>query len=101
MTELEQIAASVARALGLQLNATSHFWIGVGDKEILRVDGSDLFDDHWRCRCFDWLHSSGWDVCIAEHNHHHTAHKTEGNCWITCPAAEFPARAIHELIRKT
>ena len=98
MTELEQIAASVAKALGLKEYeheaARRNYW--TDGKEAFRKDGDGLFNAHWQVQARDWLLERGWSMLqfpdigsIGGHNK---------SIHLECPAAEFCARAIHELM---
>ena len=91
MTELEQIAQSVAQALGLKLEVLN--WIDA-DGYGLKRDGSNVFGEHWQVRCRDWLHEQGHTVTTSSYRGALALAFS-----IQCPAAEFCARAIHELMK--
>lgn len=93
MTQLEQITASVAKALSLEEQARE--W-GHWDKGWiwLQKDGSNLLSDYWRCRCMDWLIEHNFTITMNED------HCVCGTVIYHCTAAEFPARAIHKLMSK-
>ncbi len=88
MTELEQIAASVAKALG------------VAEPEYC----ADVFDPDWQARCRDWLVKNGYSVEFwpNEKNYFLATRRLEAEQQtIECPASEFCARAIHQLMQDT
>ncbi len=107
LTELEQIAQSVAKALGLKDYPPSdgarwHLpeWDGDNSPALLG-DGSNLFDPYWRCRCMDWLLKQGYRIVMRDIGKHYVyslIHDYQGEA-IECPASEFCARVIHELIK--
>ena len=93
---LEQIAASVARALGVRL--VHKDYVTVSPDLDLFMDGSNLFNDHWRCRCMDWLLEEGHTIHLNQRLSHHLDMPVRVH--LDCPAAEFPARAIAALAEK-
>jgi len=116
--ELRDIAAKVAKALGLGELSVGHHSGAVGwetgDMHAtkrggtrLLADGSNLFDPYWQVRCRDWLLERGWSIEImprtgmpggichwdldsGECNEHLILEDT--------PPSEFCARAIAKLM---
>jgi hypothetical protein len=96
-----EIAASVARALGLEdgpdfeLNTwiDQHHDPGCG----LAMDGHNLFGEYWQVRCRDYLRAQGRFVTIGPGDKHWAILENERSqdIVLTCPASEFCARAIH------
>lgn len=73
---------------------------------LLWRDGSNLFVSGWRVQCLDWLLQHGWLVTFADPEHHSAPNTITGRHagqliqWQRdCPAAEFCARAIHEITK--
>ena len=101
-TDLSEVAASVAKALNL-VDAGDCWDVRLPQRIILRRDGSNLTDPYWFKRCIQWLHSRGYVVSL----HFRLASRAyyiDGapaqDIRIDCPADEFPARAIHELMQR-
>jgi hypothetical protein len=100
-SELEQIAASVAKALGLGEPNPAMGWQD-SDRRWLTQDGSNVFEPYWRCRCLDWLLEHGYLVSFSPIPAAHVAYKDgTGDFRWYGPASEFPARAINALMEKT
>lgn len=114
VTELSQIAQSVAEALGLRRDPDMHpGWLATSDDlysdsgYFLSEDGSNVFDLYWQARCRDWLLERGDIQFVHDIQTNLLAHgwRNKKNPWgsahwnvvIRCPAAEFCARAIHQL----
>ncbi len=102
MTELEQIAASVAKALDMTSNG--HMWITRERRaKTFAVDGRDIFDPEWQARCRDWLLERGYITFETTKDNRKPiqvffdgkGHEIN----LAFPAAEFCARAIHELMK--
>jgi hypothetical protein len=108
MSELEKIAASVAKALGLVESVSGDCWAALSypdpdDKswlylEHLMKDGSNIYSPYWQCRCRDWLLESGHAISMGWTNEHFIAWWESAGVskkkTIECPASEFAARAI-------
>ena len=103
MTPNAEIAAGVAKALGC-LDVQADNWtlpISGAPNGSLRKDGSNLFDPYWRARCEDWLLEHGWKVRLNPTKFHDIIELATGEArGIDCPASEFCARAIHELMKE-
>jgi hypothetical protein len=105
MSELEEIAASVAKALGLEPVSGSAYegmWDS-GTGYYLGPNWIGLFDEFWQARCRDWLHAQGYEIRSTLDAA--TLKVTDVDplgldIIIQCPAAEFCARAIHELMKR-
>lgn len=101
MTELEQVAARVAKALGLHTEAATDWqepcWINEEGPNLLR-DGSNLFSEYWQVRCRDWLLERGYliELTPVGSAFMHSC-KADREICLNVPAAEFCARAIHAL----
>lgn len=102
MNDLALIAQSVAKALGLE-RVTIPGFDGYADRSAsLSAAGSNLFDPHWQARCRDWLLERGY---ITQGKHgvsiyfDDDTHESPNGLSFQCPAAEFCARAIHELMK--
>lgn len=109
--DLAEVAKSVAQALGLhEVNSPPEIgWYDVpsGPGEYLCGDGYNLFSPYWRCRCLDWLLENGWvtfgcgvGTCVRFQTSIFRRHSDEFEIALQCPAAEFPARAIHAIQSK-
>lgn len=104
MTDLAEVAASVAKALELVPSVDPSYlwekdpssrWNAVG----FFANGSNLTDPYWIWRCVEWLLAHGCDVWLTSIR----PPELEGMgraFWLDCPVAEFPARAIHELMKE-
>lgn len=117
MSELSDIAASVARALKLILSPNATCWEEWLKKEgmysYLEKDGSNVFNQNWQIRCRDWLLQRGKlhfgdetidPYYVRDRGHRFEERHTSNGGYIQhhlmiCPAAEFCARAIHELMK--
>lgn len=112
MTDLAEVAASVAKALELVPSVDPSYlwekdpssrWNAVG----FFANGSNLTDPYWIWRCVEWLTDNGMWVEFAprasrlvyDHSIENHFDKTD-SVSINCPAAEFPARAIHKLMQR-
>lgn len=101
MSELEQIAASVAKALGL-VQSDGFGRAYVEDKEhplrgpFIQSDGMNIFAIYWQIRCRDWLLEHGYLIKATSSNGV-IARLGGPSIPLTCPASEFCARAIHAL----
>ncbi len=103
MTELEQIAASVAKALGLEKNEMG-YW---NASHCVRSDGSNVFNDYWQARCRDWLRQRG-NIALCGGTQMQPEFSSDFYPYdrstavinLHVPDAEFSARAIHELMTK-
>ncbi len=105
MSELELIAASVAQALGLAEDGN----YGWGERKYnglclyLSRSGLDVFNDHWQVRCRDWLLEQGYEMTVRPSGVHLLFRNDGTNAPTDSiflnPAAEFCARAIHELMK--
>ena len=107
--QLPEIAASVAKALGLQ-KSLYHYWFDQQNKLLsaptLQYDGSNLFDPYWQVRCRGWLlERTGASIGLYNEGRHefYADSTVDGryNFSLACPVSEFCARAIHELMRKS
>jgi hypothetical protein len=97
-TPLAEIAQSVAQALDLEEDGNHGGWKVRTNRPNfqwhLALDGSNLFNAHWQVQCRDWLLERGhFLVFDPPPIKYHEC----GILTIECPAAEFAARAIHEL----
>lgn len=101
-----EIAVSIAKALGLR-EGVNH-WTPLPNENAETIpllrDGSNLFDPHWQVRCRDWLLERGYvgmeaSVYAPNHNEFVGVIGHAKPLVITCPAAEFCARAIHALTK--
>lgn len=119
MDDLAAVAASVAKALGLELFDVREYGKTMrppvdvihnrrffrdpppNNCAELEEDGSNLFYPSWQIRCRDWLLERGQVRFVrdTEENEHgfYPANERAPTIWLTCPAAEFCARAIHQL----
>ena len=102
MSELEDVAISVAEALGLHLNSTEEFY--TDGKRVISVDGSNLFiDPYWFHRCLEYLQDQGYDIYFGVNGVKNSVAKSredDTSIWYqtSCPFSQFPARAIHALV---
>lgn len=111
MNDLALIAQSVAKALGLSshdnnepypFDSPRYYYAQSSASVWLLEDGSNLFDPHWQARCRDWLLERGY---ITQGKHgvsiyfDDDTHESPNGLSFQCPAAEFCARAIHELMK--
>ena len=100
MTDLAEVAASVAQALELE-DYDVESWGMPPAWYFLDKDGSNLTDPYWIWRCVEWLLAHGYCVCFEPRaNRSHGAWHEVVQIDLDCPAAEFPARAIHELMKE-
>jgi len=120
MTPLSEVAQDVAQALGLELFDYIKFgktmsppvevihnktFYRIPDDQLspeLSIDGSNLTDPYWRCRCEDWLDERGW----------HFSNRTLVTAWhkddkgkryhveAYCPWPEAPARLVSAVWRR-
>lgn len=104
MSELSDIAASVARALRLvdSKHGPDRAW--EDDMDCLFKSGSNVFESWWQVRCRDWLLRKRFDIDLGGNIHQlwtlfKDGEKNECVFDLKCPAAEFCARAVHELMR--
>lgn len=95
MSELAEIAESVAIALGL--NRSDKCWWEMD--ESLRFDGLNLYEPYWQVRCQQWLLEQG-SLHYYKVRPYHCFVPVDGNyrdeIKLECPSHEFAARAIHE-----
>ena len=93
-----RIASSIAKALDLHAQA----WPPEhqdADGYVLHLDGSNIGDPHWFKRCLDFLVDNGW---VVQFDTPPLAYPKLGGFTFHsyCDRSEFPARAIHELMRR-
>jgi hypothetical protein len=101
----KQIAASVAEALGLTIETRlghAMYVSGLSDADGrgLYADGSNVFNDYWFRWCLEWLLKNGHGVHFyADDDIGQIVTASGTDIHLQCPAIEFPARAIHELMK--
>jgi hypothetical protein len=96
---LDEIAQAVAKALGLSAYEMRNDYFDDASRLELNGDGSNVFDDPWRWRCLEWLLERG-DVWMHERGNHVFHDSIYKKVLLICPASEFPARAIHQLMQE-
>ena len=57
------------------------------------MDGRNVFEFEWQVRARDWLLENGLTISSHRKNEHLVS-----DLYLVCPASEFCARAIHQLI---
>lgn len=93
MSDLSEVAASVAKALGLALlkfSQGTEVYLDTevsGEQNTIRKDGSNLTDPYWFKRCVGWIVEKGYTLTLDGLN-------------LELAWEEYPARAIHELMRR-
>jgi hypothetical protein len=107
-SELEQIAASVAKALGLtsidgRPAGMQNSWLDNTELYYLQCDGSNLFAPHWRARCEDWLLSHDCEIRLGQSLSIELPHALIQHTRLVlrsnCPGGEFGARAVHHIMK--
>ena len=108
MTDLSEVAADVAQALGLKQASIAQepVWEEVNIKDsdeynCLLWDGSNLASEpYWRCRCEDWLRKEGWGFNFGAVKHYSLRFDGDDLVDIDCPWPEAPARLMSAVWRK-
>ena len=110
--DLPEIAASVAKALWLgetykvsksEGGKPIAFWDRsnpIDDRHYLEADGSNLFAPYWQVRCRDWLLERNHNVCFNYSRNAGHWLDMPVTVSLRCPASEFCARAIHEIVKE-
>ncbi len=93
MSELAEIAASVAKALNLWASGKKEWYDDERGGYSLGMDGRAVFEDHWQVRCRDWLLANGQAI-----SHHRPNETLIGSLYMVGPVGMTYARAIHALI---